>query len=154
LYYRLNVISITLPPLRERRDDIEPLARHFLKASTRRMKKDVLGIDDDALQALLQYDWPGNVRELENVMERAVILARGTMITIGLLPLGARRDAIPASTDAAPLIALDKIERQHITSILKETGFHKSRAAEILGISRKTLDRKIAEYALAEKDNA
>jgi DNA-binding NtrC family response regulator len=148
LYYRLNVISINLPPLRERRDDIEPLARHFLKGSTRRMKKDVHGIDDDALQALLQYDWPGNVRELGNVMERAVILARGDMITIGLLPLDTRREAPPSSTGAAPLVALDEIERQHITSILKETGSHKSRAAEILGISRKTLDRKIAEYRL------
>lgn len=147
LYYRLNVISITLPPLRERRDDIEPLACHFLKSSTRRMKKDVHGIDDDALQALLQYDWPGNVRELENVMERAVILARGDMITIGLLPLDARKGPSP-STGGAPLVALDEIERQHITSVLKETGFHKSRAAEILGISRKTLDRKIAEYRL------
>ena len=148
LYYRLNVISINLPPLRERRDDIEPLARHFLKASSRRMKKAVVDIDDDALQALLRYDWPGNVRELENVMERAVILARSTMITIGLLPLDARRETIPASTSSAPLVALDEIERQHITSILKETGFHKSRAAEILRISRKTLDRKIAEYQL------
>jgi two-component system response regulator HydG len=153
LYYRLNVISINLPSLRERRDDIEPLARHFLKASTRRMKKDVHGIDEDALQALLQYDWPGNVRELENVMERAVILARGPMITTGLLPLGARREALSA-TIATPLIGLDEIERQHITSILKETGFHKSRAAEILGISRKTLDRKIAEYTMGEKDKA
>jgi len=146
LYYRLNVISINLPPLRERRDDIEPLARHFLKSSTRRMKKDVRGIDDDALQALLQYDWPGNVRELENVMERAVILARGTTITVGLLPLDARREALLSSADTVPLVPLDEIERQHIWSILKETAYHKSRAAEILGISRKTLDRKIAEY--------
>jgi len=148
LYYRLNVISINLPPLRERRDDIEPLARHFLKTCTRRMKKEVAGIDEDALQALLQYDWPGNVRELENVMERAVILARSGTITIGLLPLGARRETFPVATSVAPLIPLEQIERQHITSILKETGFHKSRAAEILGISRKTLDRKIAEYNL------
>jgi two-component system response regulator HydG len=148
LYYRLNVISINLPPLRERRDDIEPLALHFLKASTRRMKKNVQGFTGDALQALLQYDWPGNVRELENVIERAVILARSKMITIGLLPLGARRESFPATTNIAPLIALDKIERQHITSILKETDFNKSRASEILGISRKTLDRKIMEYGL------
>jgi two-component system response regulator HydG len=153
LYYRLNVISISLPPLRDRRDDIEPLARHFLKASTRRMKKEVQGIEDDALQALLQYDWPGNVRELENVMERAVILARGGMITIGLLPLGARREALPPQTGSAQLVALDEIERRHITSVLKETGFHKSRAADILGISRKTLDRKISEYRLTERGN-
>jgi two-component system response regulator HydG len=154
LYYRLNVISINLPPLRERRDDIEPLARHFLKASTRRMKKDVRGIDADALLALLQYDWPGNVRELENVMERAVILARYNMITIGLLPLGARRETLSVTKGAAQMVALDEIERQHITAILKETGFHKSRAAEILGISRKTLDRKINEYNLAERYKA
>ena len=146
LYYRLNVISINLPPLRERRDDIEPLALHFLKSSTRRMKKDVRGIDDDAVQALLQYDWPGNVRELENVMERAVILARGTTITVGLLPLDARRDSLASPADTTQLVPLDEIERQHIRAILKETAYHKSRAAEILGISRKTLDRKIAEY--------
>jgi two-component system response regulator HydG len=112
------------------------------------MKKEVHGIDEDALQALLNYDWPGNVRELENVMERAVILARNGMITLGLLPLGARRDTFPVATNVAPMITLDKIERQHITSVLKETGFHKSRSADILGISRKTLDRKIAEYGL------
>jgi two-component system response regulator HydG len=112
------------------------------------MKKEVRGIDDDALQALLQYDWPGNVRELENVMERAVILARGEMITTALLPLDTRRESTPSPGATAQLIALDEIERQHITSVLKETGFHKSRAAEILGISRKTLDRKITEYAL------
>ena len=149
LYYRLNVISITLPPLRDRRDDIEPLARHFLAIITRRMKKDVRDIDETAMQALVQYDWPGNVRELENVIERSVILARGALITSSLLPLGARRDTAAASPDPPPLLALDEIERRHITSILKETGFHKSRAAGILGISRKTLDRKIAEYKLA-----
>jgi DNA-binding NtrC family response regulator len=149
LYYRLNVISITLPPLRDRRDDIEPLARHFLAITTRRMKKDVRDIDNDALQTLLQYDWPGNVRELENVIERAVILASSDLITSSLLPLGSRRNTAAASADPPPLVALGEIERRHITSILKETGFHKSRAAEILGISRKTLDRKIAEYKLA-----
>ncbi|MDA8414870.1 MAG: sigma-54 dependent transcriptional regulator [Desulfobacteraceae bacterium] len=154
LYYRLNVISITLPPLRERREDIEPLARHFLTATARRMKKDIRDIDDSALRTLIQYDWPGNVRELENVIERAVILARGGVITAALLPLGARREALTVTAGAAQMVALDEIERRHITSILKETGFHKSRAAAILGISRKTLDRKISEYHLAERDNA
>ena len=154
LYYRLNVISITLPPLRERREDIEPLARHFLAITARRMKKDLRDIDDSALQTLLEYDWPGNVRELENVIERAVILARGGLITTALLPLGARRETFPAATQVAPLVSLDNIERQHITAILKETGFHKSRAAEILGISRKTLDRKIADYGLESAKTA
>jgi two-component system response regulator HydG len=148
LYYRLNVITINLPPLRDRRDDIEPLALHFLRASARRMKKSGLGIADDAMQALVAYDWPGNVRELENVMERAVILARGGEITRSLLPLDARRELVVPQKESAQLVALDEIERRHITSVLKETSFHKSRAAEILGISRKTLDRKILEYGL------
>ena len=151
LYYRLNVISINLPPLRERRDDIEPLARHFLEIATRRMKKDVRTIDDEALAVLMRYDWPGNVRELENVIERAVILARDGSITAALLPLeGGRRESVVAPAEAAPLVALEEMERRHITSVLRETGFHKSRSAEILGISRKTLDRKIVEYGLDE----
>ncbi len=151
LYYRLNVISINLPPLRERRDDIEPLARHFLAIATRRMKKDVRTINDEALAALMRYDWPGNVRELENVIERAVILARDGCITAALLPLeGGRRESVAPPAEAATLIALEEMERRHITSVLRETGFHKSHSAEILGISRKTLDRKIVEYGLGE----
>ena len=147
LYYRLNVIPITLPPLRERRDDIEPLAQHFLERSARRMKKDVRGIEPDALRSLMQYDWPGNVRELENVIERAVILARGATLGVALLPLGGRREVV-----VTPMVALEEVERRHITAVLKDTGFHKSRTAEILGISRKTLDRKIAEYNFQEKE--
>ncbi|BCS52208.1 sigma-54 dependent transcriptional regulator [Geobacter sp. SVR] len=154
LYYRLNVISINLPPLRERREDIEPLARHFLDIATRRMKKDVRGIDDDALGALLRYDWPGNVRELENVMERAVILARNGTISASLLPLERERreHAPPPAPDA--LVALEEVERRHIETVLRQTGFHKSRSAEILGISRKTLDRKIVEYGMGDERGA
>jgi len=150
LYYRLNVISINLPALRERREDIEPLARHFLKIAARRMKKNVREIDNTALEALVRYDWPGNVRELENVMERAVILARGNSLTAALLPLeSARRGENAAPAGATALIPLEEVERRHITGVLRETGFHKSRSASILGISRKTLDRKIAEYGLS-----
>lgn len=153
LYYRLNVISINLPSLRERRDDIEPLALHFLQKTARRMKKEVLGIDDEAMRAMVQYDWPGNVRELENVIERGVILARGDMLTASLLPLGNRREQAVCPA-VAPLVGLEEIERRHIIAVLDQTGFHKSRSAEILGISRKTLDRKIAEYRLEEKISA
>jgi len=150
LYYRLNVITIDLPPLRERREDIEPLALHFLKIYTARMKKELRGIDVEALQLMQQYDWPGNVRELENVMERAVILARTDTITPALLPIGAIRErAAAAIAEPAPLVALEEIERRHIEAVLARTGFHKSRSAEILGISRKTLDRKILEYGLS-----
>lgn len=149
LYYRLNVITIDLPPLRERREDIEPLALHFLKIYTARMKKELRGIEADALQIMQKYDWPGNVRELENVIERAVILARTDTITTALLPLGASRERQVIPQEPAPLVALEEIERRHIEAVLARTGFHKSRSAEILGISRKTLDRKIAEYGLS-----
>ena len=148
LYYRLNVITIELPPLRERREDIEPLALHFLDTYTRRMKKHIRGIAPDALKLLNDYDWPGNVRELENVIERAVILCRSEQITAPLLPVSTRREAHPPAA-AALLVGLDEIERRHIESVLAQTGFNKSRSAAILGISRKTLDRKIAEYGLA-----
>ena len=147
LYYRLNVISINIPPLRERCEDIEPLARHFLRKFARRMKKDVSNIDTAALQLLTDYHWPGNVRELENVMERAVILARGEQIGAEHLPVRPpARDIAPPPQDSA--VSLEELERAHIQRILRQTGFHKSRSAELLGISRKTLDRKILEYGL------
>jgi DNA-binding NtrC family response regulator len=149
LYYRLNVISIPIPPLRERPEDIPPLVHHFIGKYARRLAKDVIGATSDALAALTAYSWPGNVRELENVMERAVILARESLISPSLLPLHCT--ASPAATVSdrtLPLTSLDMMEREHILSTLRHTGFHKSRTAEILGISRKTLDRKIAEYGL------
>jgi two-component system response regulator HydG len=108
----------------------------------------VRDFDDEALAMLMDYDWPGNVRELENVMERAVILARSSTITAVLLPIGRRREPVAVPKGAPPLVALDEVERQHIKAVLKRTGFHKSRTAEILGISRKTLDRKIVEFGL------
>ena len=147
LYYRLNVITITIPPLRERLEDIEPLATHFLRIFSRRMKKEITGLDAEALKVLQEYHWPGNVRELENVMERAVILTRGERITADLFPVKTpARQPAPLQRDA---VSLDQLERLHIQRILQATGFHKSRSAELLGISRKTLDRKIVEYGLA-----
>jgi DNA-binding NtrC family response regulator len=149
LYYRLNVITINLPPLRERKEDIEPLALHFLRKYARRMQKDISGIGEHALQLLVEYQWPGNVRELENVMERSVILARGNLITADVLPVRSA-DILPTAPAPPPrLVSLETLEREHIERILASTGFHKSRSAELLGISRKTLDRKIVEYGLS-----
>jgi DNA-binding NtrC family response regulator len=147
LYYRLNVINIPLPPLRDRKDDVEPLALHFLKKYSVRMKKTVTGITPEALALLCDYDWPGNIRELENVIERAIILARGTQVTPKELPIW-RRQPERAVKREVELVSLENIEREHIERTLANTGYHKSKSAEILGISRKTLDRKIAEYAL------
>ncbi|BBA69317.1 sigma-54-dependent transcriptional regulator [Geobacter sulfurreducens] len=151
LYYRLNVITINLPPLRERTEDIIPLAEHFLQKYSRRVRKELKGISPEAAQVLQGYHWPGNVRELENVVERAAILARGEFVTPDVLPM--YRQAAGAPAFAAPpkedrLISLEVIEKEHIERVLRQTGWHKSRSAEILGISRKTLDRKIVEYAL------
>jgi len=147
LYYRLNVISLTVPPLRERPEDLEPLARHFLRRFAARMKKELFDLEPAALELLHGYHWPGNVRELENVIERAVILARSPYLSADLLPVGGRKNE-PVAPEAAPLIPLDEVERQHILAVLKQTGFHKSNTAEILGISRKTLDRKLTEYGV------
>ncbi|MFH1028303.1 MAG: sigma-54 dependent transcriptional regulator, partial [Pseudomonadota bacterium] len=158
LYYRLNVISIPLPPLRDRPEDIEPLALHFLRRFAARMAKEIHGISPEALESLREYRWPGNVRELENVIERAVILTSGSMVQAGVIPLrgtaragsAATTDAVPPQTAKATMVPLEEMERQHIEMVLKGTGYHKSRTAEILGISRRTLDRRIEDFGLLD----
>ena len=162
LYYRLNVISIQLPPLRERPEDIEPLALHFLRRFAGRMSKEIHAIDPDALQDLQSYNWPGNVRELENVMERAVILTVGSSIAAAVIPLrgaagltapAAAAPAVPSAAAAkARMVPLEEMERQHIEAVLRGTGYHKSRTAEILKISRRTLDRRIIDFGLMDTE--
>jgi two-component system response regulator HydG len=149
LYYRLNVISIPLPPLRDRKDDIEPLALHFLKKYALRMKKELAGLSPEALQILSDYDWPGNIRELENVVERAVILARTQQVTPKELPMWRKAQPSAPQQESGVMGSLENMEKEHIQRTLANTGYHKTRSAEILGISRKTLDRKIVEYAIA-----
>lgn len=148
LYYRLNVITISLPPLRERREDIEPLVRHFIGKHSKKMAKHVSDVTPAALELLNTYNWPGNIRELENVIERAVILSRGNAITAENLPLWKNMGGTEAAPEQNRLASLENVELEHIKRILKTTGYHKSKTAEILGISRKTLDRKIAEFSL------
>jgi DNA-binding NtrC family response regulator len=154
LFYRLNVISINLPPLRDRPEDIEPLARHFLRRFASRMSKDIHDIAPEGLKALQSYGWPGNVRELENVMERAVILTNGSAITADVIPLQGARSAaqqLSAPVQKPEMVALEEMERHHIEAVLKGTHYNKSRTAEILAISRRTLDRRIAEFGLMEE---
>jgi len=150
LYYRLNVITLHPPPLRERKEDLEPLARHFLARFSSRMKKQVDGISADALRLLHDYHWPGNIRELENIIERAVILARSKIVTADLLPIRAASGTpgAPPAAQGDGKDSLESVERNHILWVLKKNAYHKSRSAEILGITRKTLDRKIADYGL------
>lgn len=153
LYYRLNVITINLPPLRDRPEDVEPLAQHFLRRFSERMGKDIHGIDSKALEALQSYNWPGNVRELENVMERAVILTSGSHICADAIPLhSGQKTAVPTPSPVhqSQMVALEEMERHHIQTVLKGSHYNKSRTAEILGISRRTLDRRIADFGLMD----
>ncbi|MGQ0815123.1 MAG: sigma-54-dependent transcriptional regulator [Gemmatimonadota bacterium] len=153
LYYRLNVITLHLPPLRERRDDVQLLAEYFLQ----RMQLENgdargLRLSEDALQAFERYDWPGNVRELENALERAAILTHDGLITLELLPV---RVVEPAP---APLISerppanptLELIERAYILWVLQAEGGNKARAAEVLGIDPSTLYRKLNRYGVPD----
>jgi len=147
LFFRLNVIAIHLPPLRERAEDIEPLARYFLNRISQRMKKEFVNFTPEALHIMRSYAWPGNIRELENAVERAAILARGTVISAENLPVW--KSAPPdAYRGGERLIPLDEVEREHILHVLQRTGNNKSRAAKILNIARRTLDRKLEEYGV------
>jgi len=150
LYFRLNVISLYLPPLRERVEDIELLARHFLRKYAARMKRDISDFTPEALQLLISYSWPGNVRELENAIERAAILTRGTLIRPETLPVWRSAPLVTACEPKNPerLVSLETVEREHILHVLKAAGNNKSRAARILDIARRTLDRKIEEFGL------
>jgi DNA-binding NtrC family response regulator len=151
LSYRLNVITITIPPLRERSDDIPDLARHFLTKYSRKMLKPVREFTPEALQALGHYSWPGNVRELENVVERAVILSDGESIGREDLAVpDASAVTAAAVTEKPGTGSLGEIERDHILRVLREAGGNQSRASQLLGIDRKTLYLKLRKYGLPE----
>ncbi|NWF55522.1 MAG: sigma-54-dependent Fis family transcriptional regulator [Syntrophaceae bacterium] len=151
LYYRLNVVPVLLPPLRARRDDIPALAAHFLSLYREKNKKELKGISPRALDLLVRYDWPGNIRELENCMERAVIMSRGEVIAPVDLPpqVQALSPGKEESGIHLPLnISLGEVERALILKTLEDTGGNRSRAAEILGINRRTLQIKLKEYGM------
>ena len=148
LYYRLNVVHIHVPPLRERQADIALLAAGFLKEFAAENGKQLAGITPSAMTALRRYSWPGNVRELQNGMESAVVMARGRALELHDLP-PAVRNADDAPAVWLPLGAtLDQGEKEIIRATLGHQHGNKSRAAEVLGISRKTLHRKMREYQL------
>jgi DNA-binding NtrC family response regulator len=147
LYYRLNVVNIELPPLKERKEDIPLLAQHFLKKFTLENRKEITGFSPQAIDFLLSYEWPGNVRELENAIERAVILAQNSLIGIADLP---QQDLVLAHPTSAPR-NLKLVEKSHILNVLTETGGNYTEAARILGISRMTLYNKAKAYELNVK---
>ncbi|MDI6791293.1 MAG: sigma-54 dependent transcriptional regulator [bacterium] len=155
LYYRLNVVSMTLPPLRDRIGDIPLLVEHFLDKYSRQANKEVMGIQEEATKMLIRYNWPGNVRELENVIERAVVLAKSNSITAEDLPKSFhsardRRNKPQVKGGRRNLReSLEEPEREIISNVLKRTNWNRKRAAEILGINRTTLYNKMRKYGLS-----
>lgn len=154
LYYRLNVISIHVPPLRERKEDIPLLVDHFIDKFNMESGKKVEGISEEALQALMEYDWPGNVRELENVIERAVIINKGGIILPGDLPpsLLKRQSHLTPVSSNQPQMTLQEVEKAYILNTLEENDWNIQRSAKVLGIDRSTLYAKIKRYGLRPGD--
>jgi len=148
LYYRINVVTITLPALRERREDLPPLVDHFLRVFAGKNGKRIRGLTREAREALLRYDYPGNVRELENLIERAVVLTRDDVIGLGDLPLTV--EAQPAEPDGSGLVAaVEGLERRLIRDALAKADGTQTRAAELLGISERVLRYKLKKYGLS-----
>ncbi len=145
LFYRLNVIPIVIPPLRERREDIPLLVENFVERLSVEMKKRIDGVSTEAMNAIMAHDWPGNVRELRNILERGAVVATGPVIQ--LLDLG-----LPSKAEAPPkpgtLASLEEVERRHVAAVLGHTGGNVSQSARILGIDRVTLYNKMRKWGL------
>jgi transcriptional regulator with PAS, ATPase and Fis domain len=152
LYYRLNVIPIHVPPLRERREDIVLLVEHFIAKISRECHRDVRGISAGALDTLIRYNWPGNVRELENVIHRAVVLARKPVLQLQDFPLDVampETGAQLAEDTGLPLgAARDQFERQYVLRVLEQVGWNVSRAARTLGVHRNTVLAKLSGWGV------
>jgi DNA-binding NtrC family response regulator len=144
LYFRLNTIEIILPPLRDRRDDIAPLAHHFLAAHAQRYRKDIAGFDQTAMQTMLAHDWPGNVRELDHTIERAVLMTRSAAVTSE--DLGLRRTG--EGTRKLEEMSLEEVELYLIQRTLDRFSGNVSRAAEALGLSRSAFYRRLSKYGI------
>ena len=154
LYYRLKVVEISLPPLRQRMEDLPLLVESLLRKINLDVHKRVTQVSSEALALLESYDWPGNVRELENALTRAVVLATSSVLEAGLLPIAqavAPLGVGPKQASGGPVLPLREIEKLHIGFVLAHTGWNKRRACALLEISRPTLDRKIEEYALTRE---
>jgi two-component system NtrC family response regulator len=156
LYYRLNVINLHVPALRERREDIIPLVNSFLQRNNEKLNKCIRGLTPEAKDLLLAYDWPGNVRELINVIERACVLSRGDVLDTGdfaaIAPPDARVESEKYLTDS-DVPELKEIESKHIARVLEYTNWNIARSSELLGIHRNTLRLKIKEYGLSKDED-
>jgi DNA-binding NtrC family response regulator len=144
LYYRLNVVNIRIPPLRERPGDIPMLVNHFIKKYCTSMSRDMISIDPSAMKHLESFEYPGNVRELENMIERAIVVGSGKVITLKDLPMG--REVISSSIES-----LEDLEKKHIARILEKYNWNISHGARALGVDRATLYNKIRKYKLTQE---
>ena len=143
LYYRINVIKLSLPPLKERREDIPLLIEHFITKYNAIMGKNITGITEDAMDILMNYSYPGNIRELENIIEHAFVLSKGSVIDVDDLPAEVKNAERYEDTG---ILTLAEIEKRTIVKTLRISGYNKQKAAELLGIDRTTLWRKIKHY--------
>jgi Nif-specific regulatory protein len=155
LFFRLQVVEIQAPPLRDRKEDIPLLAEHFLRRFIADVGRRVKGFTAAAFEKMQDYNWPGNVRELRNVVERAVALGTGSMLDSHDILLSALDDKITSASGIASsfkTMTLEELERRHIVEVLVYTDWNKTQAASLLGIERSTLDRKIRAYELRKAD--
>ena len=151
LYYRLNVFQLHVPPLRERREDIAPLAAGFIASYAQANERAIEGLSNEALAVFERYEWPGNVRELRNAIERAVVLARGSVIELGDLPQKIARPALlPLKSGREEVEPLEELERKAILGALERFAHNKTHTARALGISLKTLHNKLKRYGRRE----
>jgi DNA-binding NtrC family response regulator len=151
LFYRLNVIPIVIPPLRQRREDVPLLVENFIERLSVEMKKRIDGVSPDAMGALMAHDWPGNVRELRNVLERGAVVATGAVIQLADLGMPSRADAPPK---AGTMASLEEVEKRHVAVVLAHTGGNVSQSARILGIDRVTLYNKMRKYGIRRDGEA
>jgi DNA-binding NtrC family response regulator len=150
LFYRLNVVMMSIPPLRERKEDIPPLIDHFLKRYAEENGRAIAGISREAKDILLKYDYPGNVRELENIIERAVVIAREEVISVEDLPFQEMEDRAEGRNAGEGLLrgSIEELEQKLIVDAMEKAGDHQTRAAELLGISERMLRYKLKKYGL------
>ena len=156
LYYRINVLSIDVPPLRERRDDIPVLIDFFLKKHTRNTSRLITGLTAETRKAMLDYSWPGNVRQLESAIERAILLAEGDQIALEDLPSEVRQDVGPAAEGAFKLpaegINFEDVERNLITQAMEQTDYNITKAAKLLGLTFRTLQYRLEKFGIKKPD--
>ncbi|HEV7842940.1 MAG TPA: sigma-54 dependent transcriptional regulator, partial [Pyrinomonadaceae bacterium] len=156
LYYRINVLSIDVPPLRERRDDIPVLINHFLNKYTRNTARLCNGLTPETRRLMQEYSWPGNVRQLESAVERALLLCEGPMITVEDLPLEIRQEARPASAGMFRLppegISFEDVERDLIIQAMEQTDYNITKAAKLLGLTFRTLQYRLEKFGIKKPE--